>query len=61
MKKTATRQQPTPRLGPATLRQTCVAARLDDGARRCPICPVRPICTDETRWIVRRDRATNRS
>jgi hypothetical protein len=40
-----------------TLMEACREAGRDNGGRRCPDCPVRDLCKDESRWLVRRTAA----
>jgi len=37
-----------------TLMEASIEAGRDDGGRRCPNCPVKDLCQDESRWLVRR-------
>jgi hypothetical protein len=39
------------RLSPAlSLRDACQKTGHDDGARRCPACPLKGLCENEKRW-----------
>ena len=39
-----------------SLREACSEIGRDENGRRCPTCPVKSLCKDESRWVVRRDR-----
>ena len=39
-----------------SLREACREVGRDENGRRCPTCPVKSLCKDESRWVVRRDR-----
>ena len=38
---------------PRSLREACRAAGLDQGGARCPDCPLRDLCENDARWLVR--------
>ncbi len=37
-----------------SLGEACRKAGEDEGGRRCILCPLRELCRDESRWLVRR-------
>ncbi len=37
-----------------SLGEACERAGEDDDGRRCPFCPLRELCLDESRWVVHR-------
>jgi len=37
-----------------SLKEACQEAGFDEGGRRCRDCPVRDLCEDESRWLVKR-------
>ena len=39
-----------------SLRDACREVGRDESGRRCHTCPVKSLCQDETRWVVRRNR-----
>jgi hypothetical protein len=41
-------------LGSRSLREACQMLGWDDAGRRCRECPLRELCEDESRWLVRR-------
>ncbi|GEM_PF-1638936 len=41
-------------LRPRSLREACVQIGLDDDGDRCCDCPLRELCEDESRWLLRR-------
>jgi hypothetical protein len=36
-----------------SLGEACERAGEDDDGRRCPLCPLRELCLDHSRWLVR--------
>jgi len=40
------------RLRPRSLGEACRETGLDDEGERCPACPLRHLCENETRWLV---------
>ena len=36
-----------------TLREACLETGHDEGGKRCPVCPLKELCEDEERWIVK--------
>jgi hypothetical protein len=38
---------------PCSLREACVAAKLDRGGERCPACRLLELCRGEGRWLVK--------
>jgi len=40
----------------SSLREACEEVGRDQDGRRCRTCPVRRLCRDESRWLVRRKR-----
>ena len=39
-----------------SLKEACQEVGRDEGGQRCPDCPVRDLCEDELRWLVKPDR-----
>lgn len=42
-----------PPAAPCSMREACIRASLDRGGARCPTCPVRELCENEGRWVVK--------
>ena len=41
-------------LSPArTLREACRQTACDKGGERCPICPIKALCENDERWLIR--------
>jgi hypothetical protein len=38
---------------PCTLREACLKGGYDEHGKRCAICPVKDLCEQDDRWIVR--------
>jgi hypothetical protein len=35
------------------MREACAKALLDRGGERCPGCPLRDLCRNEMRWVIK--------